>query len=162
MIHPNSALKTASPLSCREQNSQLSWIRNPGSDGQTLAAEADFLPAPNPISLTDFSYFPDWFATEHFHQQAEGSEVCRGQALELKLTLQWLSRVAQYHLWLWAILATLCHFSPEVSPWKMLKNESVLAADWRHHKLTPSHHLSASWNCSNVPVKYWSCEIVKH
>ena len=68
MIHPNPALKTASPLSCGEQNSQLSRIRNPGSIGQTLAAAADFLPAQNPISLTDFSYFPDWFA-EYFHQE---------------------------------------------------------------------------------------------
>ena len=157
MIHPNSALKTASPLSCREQNSQLSWIRNPGSDGQTLAAEADFLPAPNPISLTDFSYFPDWFATEHFHQQ-------KGlKCVEVRIW-SWTWHFGDCHRLHNTTLATLCHFSPEVSPCKMLKKWkcACLAADWRQHKLTPSHHLSASWNCSNVPVKYWSCEIVKH
>ena len=154
MIHPNSALKTASPLSCGEQNSQLSRIRNPGSDGQTLAAEADFLPAPNWISLTDFSYFLDWFAEEHFHQQAEGSEVSRGQGI--KLTLLCKSQLSCQRL---HILLT----------WASLGKCSKMWPIWRQHKLTPAHRLQiAQTYLENIEVVkllsirdelFWGCII---
>ena len=114
----------------QEQNSQLSWIRNPGSDGQTLAAEADFLPTPNPISLTDFSYFPDWFFIFSWlicsaFSPVEGSKVCRGQSLEPQLTLWWKIQffegcTIQYtnHLQLWPLpfvtFQNVCSPNPRV------------------------------------------------
>ena len=88
MIHPKPALKTASPLSCGEQNSQLSRIRNPGSIGQTLAAAADFLPAQNPISLTDFVVFSRLIYRAF--SPGEGLEVGQGKCQSHReLTLWW-------------------------------------------------------------------------
>ena len=138
MIHPNPALKTASPLSCGEQNSQLSRIRNPGSIGQTLAAAADFLPAQNPISLTDFVVFSRLICW--VFSPGEGLEVGQGKCQSHReLTLWWKGHNLKivYSTLLLHLLLFQCFInSPISSSFVLLKLHS------------------------DVPGKYWSCEIV--
>ena len=150
------------PSKLPSQNGQSSFLRGtkqpikPDKKSrirrQTLAAEADFLPAPNPISSTDFSYFLDWFAEEHFAQEKglKCDEVSVDTSAELSPPR----------------LYNTIFFSPHqpnlANPQKCEQSKSkgrLCFICCRLDKLTPSHHLSASWNCSNVPVKY--IEVVK-